>query len=202
MPKPLTSRYFWYFVARSNGLSFMRWKMSRPRPSRIFQPVSVVIERSWMAGGSTSSTSKTMPSTPALFLIWSRYSSCRWSLLGAVLVLDGDELERDLVGGILAACDPLDQLHEVPGLVEHPHVGVDDRDLRGTTQVRNEQRVVRDAALALLVLAVALEQLGSGSGSAAFSVLRHRLDRAPPPSGSASVGASSGSRPPPCAPRW
>ena len=44
MPKPLTSRYFWYFVASSNGLSFKRWKMSRPRPSRIFQPVSVVIE--------------------------------------------------------------------------------------------------------------------------------------------------------------
>jgi hypothetical protein len=46
IPNPFTSRYFWYFVARSNGLSTMRWKMSRPRPSRIFHPVLVVIERS------------------------------------------------------------------------------------------------------------------------------------------------------------
>jgi hypothetical protein len=48
MPKALSSRYLWYFVAGSNGLSDQRWKMSRPQPSRIFQPVSVLIERSWM----------------------------------------------------------------------------------------------------------------------------------------------------------
>src|SRR5690349_9935689 len=54
------------------------------------------------------------------------------------LNLDGHELQLYLVGGVLATCDPLDEFHEVPGLVEHAHVGVNDRDLRGTPQVGDE----------------------------------------------------------------
>ena len=140
-----------------------------------------MIERSWIGGRLDELDVEDDAEHGSALLDLEQVLELLLELLRAVLVLDGDELERDLVGGVLAARDPLDQFHEVPGLVEHAHVGVDDRDLRGAAQVRDEQRVERDAALVLLVLPVSLEQLGLRlrlcslvSAGRARSTLRHR----------------------------
>ena len=53
------------------------------------------------------------------------------------LVLGGDELDVDLVSGVLGGGDPLDEFHEVAGLMELTDVRVGDRYLRCSAQVRD-----------------------------------------------------------------
>ena len=115
-----------------------------------------------------------MPATAARLLDAEQELHLLLKLLRTVRVLARDEEDLHFVGRVLNDRERFDQLHEVPGLVELPDVRVGDRDLGGTAQVREKQGVVRDAALVLLELAVALEQRRSAWRAALLERLRRR----------------------------
>ena len=58
-------------------------------------------------------------------------------LLLPIVGFGGDELDVDFVSGVLDGGDPLDEFHEVAGLMELADVRVGDRYLRCSAQVRD-----------------------------------------------------------------
>ena len=150
------------------------WKMSRPRPSRIFQPVSVTIERSWIV--LSNETSKLMPPTaaPWLDLQQEPLKLLAWSFSLPSLFSEVMSLTLTLVSRRpwLAAI-PSMQFHEVAGLVVMTDIRVGDRDLRCPAQIWDKQRIERHPALVLLEFIVPLEQ----GAQASLRPVRNGLER-------------------------
>lgn len=97
MPKASTSLYFWYLVARSNGLSDMRWKMSRPPADEQGLPTRVGHDRAIVDGlGLSELDVEDDPQHPRALLDLKQVLVLFLALDRVVLKLDRHQLQRDL----------------------------------------------------------------------------------------------------------
>ena len=69
----------------------------------------------------------------------------------------GHQRHRDLVGRVLRGCQQAEEVNEVAALMRQADIGVNDGDLGCAPEVREQQRVVGDAALVFLEFTVTLE---------------------------------------------